>query len=104
MADSRKQTMAGKTKTAKENVKTPLKTEDNEVAKKPFLRTADGTIEFRITIPWNKAKVAWDLVVEEMAKNTNLPGFRKGRRRGDCLFASLKRGNGEFRGVEIRSQ
>ena len=92
MADSRKQTMAGKTKTAKENVKTPLKTEDNEVAKKPFLRTADGTIEFRITIPWNKAKVAWDLVVEEMAKNTNLPGFRKGKAPKKLVEDSLDKG------------
>lgn len=63
--------MAG-TKTAK--------TEDKkEVKHLPFEKTPDGTIELRLTIPWDKVKVAWDVVVEEMVKSANLPGFRKGK-------------------------
>lgn len=74
--------MAGKTKTVKSKakVKTTEKVSEPKVEeKKPFLKTPDGTIEFRLTIPWDKAKVVWGLVVEEMAKNANLPGFRKGK-------------------------
>ncbi len=42
-------------------------------------RTPDGTIELKITIPWSEVKTKWDSVVDEMAKNANLPGFRKGK-------------------------
>lgn len=73
--------MAGKTKTVKSKAKTktPIAAVEPEAVKKPFIKTPDGTIEFRLTIPWDKAKLTWDLVVEEMAKNANLPGFRKGK-------------------------
>ncbi len=39
----------------------------------------DGTIELKITIPWTIVKKEQDVVVAEMVKNTNLPGFRKGK-------------------------
>ncbi len=82
--------MAGKTKTVKKKTKSTEKTSEALVAeKKPFLRTPDGTIEFRLTIPWDKAKVVWDLVVEEMAKNANLPGFRKGKAPKNLVEKSL---------------
>lgn len=42
-------------------------------------KTADGTIELKITIPWAIVKKEWDVVVAEMVKNSNLPGFRKGK-------------------------
>jgi len=42
-------------------------------------KTADGTIEVKVTIPWAVVKKQWDLVVAEMIKNSNLPGFRKGK-------------------------
>lgn len=74
--------MAGKTKTtAKPKIKAEAKAPEVKVEEKklPFEKTADGTIELRLTIPWSKIKVTWDLVVEEMAKNANLPGFRKGK-------------------------
>lgn len=61
-------------------IKKTAKTEDKTEAKHlPFERTPDGTIELRLTIPWNKVKIAWDVVVEEMVKSANLPGFRKGK-------------------------
>lgn len=39
----------------------------------------DGTIELKISIPWDTVKKTWDIVVGEMIKNSNLPGFRKGK-------------------------
>lgn len=42
-------------------------------------RTPDGTIELKISIPWTVVKKEWDIVVTEMVKNSNLPGFRKGK-------------------------
>ena len=39
----------------------------------------DGTIELKITILWDTVKKTWDIVVGEMIKNSNLPGFRKGK-------------------------
>lgn len=51
-----------------------------EKTKKPTIqKTADGTIELRILIPWAVVKKEWDVVVEETIKNTQLPGFRKGK-------------------------
>lgn len=42
-------------------------------------RTENGTIEIKITIPWAIVKKEWDLVVSETIKNSQLPGFRKGK-------------------------
>lgn len=42
-------------------------------------KTQDGTIELKMTIPWAIIKKEWDIVVAEMVKNTDLPGFRKGK-------------------------
>lgn len=83
--------MAGKTKTVKSKAKTntPIAAADPEAVKKPFIKTPDGTIEFRLTIPWDKAKLTWDLVVEEMAKNANLPGFRKGKAPKELVEGNL---------------
>lgn len=39
----------------------------------------DGTIELTITIPVEVVKKTWEEVVEELAKNLTLPGFRKGK-------------------------
>lgn len=64
--------MAGIKKTAKTEDKT-------EVKQLPFEKTPDGTIELRLTIPWDKIKITWNVIVEEMVKSTNLPGFRKGK-------------------------
>ena len=32
-----------------------------------------------MTLPWSDLKAIWDQVLSEMAKNANLPGFRKGK-------------------------
>lgn len=42
-------------------------------------RAPDGTIELKITIPWTIVKKEWDVVVAETIKNSQLPGFRKGK-------------------------
>lgn len=52
---------------------------ETNTKKSTIEKTPDGTIELKITIPWNTVKKTWDIVVEEMVKNSNLPGFRKGK-------------------------
>ncbi len=42
-------------------------------------KLANGTIELTITIPWSDIKSAYDSVVDDLAKETELPGFRKGK-------------------------
>ncbi|MCL5095408.1 MAG: hypothetical protein M1575_01655 [Patescibacteria group bacterium] len=42
-------------------------------------KLANGTIELTITIPWSEIKSAYDLVVDDLIKETELPGFRKGK-------------------------
>lgn len=42
-------------------------------------RTADGTIELKLMLPWSLVEKEKALVIEEMAKNVDLPGFRKGK-------------------------
>lgn len=64
--------MAGQTKTQPTEEK---KAEEN----KPFVKTADGTIEFRLKISWSLVEKDRSLVVSEMAKAANIPGFRKGK-------------------------
>ena len=39
----------------------------------------DNTIEIKITLPWSTVKKEWDVVLAEMIKSANLPGFRKGK-------------------------
>lgn len=39
----------------------------------------DGTIKFTITIPAVKVKQVWHETVEKLAKEADLPGFRKGK-------------------------
>jgi FKBP-type peptidyl-prolyl cis-trans isomerase (trigger factor) len=46
---------------------------------KPFVKTPDGTIELRLKIPWSLVEKEKKLVVAEMAKGANIPGFRKGK-------------------------
>jgi FKBP-type peptidyl-prolyl cis-trans isomerase (trigger factor) len=65
--------MAGKTTKQTKTETTPA--EEN----KPFVKTPDGTIEFRLKIPWTLVEKERKLVVAEMAKNANIPGFRKGK-------------------------
>ena len=42
-------------------------------------KTPDGTIELKLTIPWSEVKKEWGIVVSDLASNTTLPGFRKGK-------------------------
>lgn len=42
-------------------------------------RKDDGTIEIKMTLPWSIVKKEWEIVVEEMIKTADLPGFRKGK-------------------------
>jgi len=64
------------TDTTKKTVKkTPANTQEKNIIE----RTPDGTIELKMVLPWAVIKKEWDVVIEEMAKSANLPGFRKGK-------------------------
>lgn len=39
----------------------------------------DGTVNLTVTIPWNRVEQTRKLVVEEISKNAQIPGFRKGK-------------------------
>jgi FKBP-type peptidyl-prolyl cis-trans isomerase (trigger factor) len=43
-----------------------------------FSKTQDNTITIKVTIPWEEVKKTQEEVIEEMVKNTTMPGFRKG--------------------------
>lgn len=77
--------MAGKTTAKKATIKKAIET-PVEVAKNiikgeisDLERTPDNSIELRIRIPWDRVKIEKTKVLEEMAKHTNVPGFRKGK-------------------------
>src|SRR5262245_13941939 len=42
-------------------------------------RTNDGTIELTLTIPWEEIQKTYEIVVDDMVKDAELPGFRKGK-------------------------
>ena len=42
-------------------------------------RLEDKTIELTLSIPWEDIKKTYDEVVEDFVKETELPGFRKGK-------------------------
>ena len=42
-------------------------------------RQEDGTIRLTVTVPSETVKKTWDEVVDEVAKEMELPGFRKGK-------------------------
>ncbi|MCX8008639.1 MAG: trigger factor [Patescibacteria group bacterium] len=39
----------------------------------------DGTIELTVTIPWEEVSNVYNQVVDDIVKNTEIPGFRKGK-------------------------
>ncbi len=42
-------------------------------------RTADGSLEFEISIPWTDIQTTYQVVVDETAANAEIAGFRKGK-------------------------
>lgn len=42
-------------------------------------KLADGTLELTLVIPWSQVAKAYDGVVEEMVKSSQVTGFRKGK-------------------------
>ena len=42
-------------------------------------RQDDGTIELTITVPWNKVAALYESTIDEMVKNVEMDGFRKGK-------------------------
>ncbi len=42
-------------------------------------RRDDGTIELTVTIPWEDVSHVYDHVVDDVVKNADVPGFRKGK-------------------------
>ena len=47
--------------------------------KSQLTRSEDSTITLKITVPWSEVKKTQEEVLREMAKNADLPGFRKGK-------------------------
>ena len=47
--------------------------------KSQLTRSEDSTITLKITVPWSEVKKTQEEVLVEMAKNADLPGFRKGK-------------------------
>src|SRR3989344_5117770 len=47
--------------------------------KSQLTRSEDSTITLKITVPWPEVKKTQEEVLGEMAKNADLPGFRKGK-------------------------
>lgn len=52
----------------------------------------DGTIKLTVTIPSSVVQKTWDGVVDEMAKDATLPGFRKGKAPKKLVEQKLDRG------------
>lgn len=42
-------------------------------------RQDDGTIELTMTVPWSEIEKTYQLVVADMVKDAEMPGFRKGK-------------------------
>lgn len=51
-----------------------LEAMNSEITRKP-----DGTIELTVTVPWAKVQSTLSEVIDDIVKNTELPGFRKGK-------------------------
>lgn len=52
-------------------------------------RQENGTIKLTIQLPWNELKKVREEVIEEAAKNADLPGFRKGKAPREMVEKSL---------------
>jgi len=55
-------------------------------------RLSNGTIELTITIPWVDVKTTYDKVVDDFVKETELPGFRKGKAPRKLVEENLDKG------------
>lgn len=73
----RTRNMAGKTAKPTKTAKKAAAPKEEKLPE--FQKSSDGTIEFRITLPWSEVKKEWDKVVAEMVKNVTVPGFRPGK-------------------------
>lgn len=67
------------------------KTDPKSEAKQRFSvsKSDDHTISIKIVIPWNEVEKARSEVVEELIKEVELPGFRKGKAPLDLAQAKL---------------
>ncbi len=65
-------------KTSKKQVKTGKKPPET-VAESKLTWLPNKTFELEFSVPWNKVKIAYDKTLEEVAKNIELKGFRKGK-------------------------
>lgn len=52
-------------------------------------RSADGTIELTLTIPWSDIKSTYDVVLTELSSETEVAGFRKGKAPREMVEASM---------------
>src|SRR5476649_104743 len=52
-------------------------------------RQQDGTIKITITLPHDNIKAAQDAVLDDLAKQTNIAGFRKGKAPKEMAVSQL---------------
>lgn len=52
-------------------------------------REKDSTIKFTITVPWSTAEKAREKVIDQLVKETTLPGFRKGAAPKNLALAKI---------------
>jgi trigger factor len=65
------------------------KGEENKKVNSVVAREADGTIQITFTIPFTLIKQAQDETIAEMAKDIEVPGFRKGNAPLDKVVAKI---------------
>ena len=54
-------------------------------------RRDDGTIELTVTIPWEDVSHVYDHVVDDVVKNADVPGFRKGKAPKEVAEKNLRK-------------
>lgn len=70
---------ANQPKTKNVKRKTENKAKKQEKREIVVAKLDNGDVQITFTIPWKKVKPQWDHSIEEVAKNMQIPGFRKGK-------------------------
>ena len=71
--------MAAKTKKTTKKTKSEPKDKDAKTSSFAVAKSKDGTIQITFTIPYKDVDKSREKVLEELGKNVEVPGFRKGK-------------------------
>ena len=71
--------MTTKAKTVKSKTKKTTKSTNKASSDAVLAKSADGTIQITFTIPWKEILQNRTKAAEELGKNLDIPGFRKGK-------------------------